>query len=331
MRSPKRKISVVIPALNEEHGLGAVLGEMPIAELRCMDYETEIVVVDNGSVDLTPIIALSHGATVVVEPQRGYGNAYKAGFAYATGDIVATGDADLTYPFSSLPAMVRRMDEEELDFLTTDRLSSLEAGVMCRSHVFGNRLLSLTARILFGLPFTDSQSGMWVFRRHVWDSLDVRSSGMPFSQELKIEAFVKGFRCEEVEITYRARAGKAKLSTIGDGVGNVLQMMGKRLSLGPAGLDPGSCTPESRASTTPLRPAAIVSDSGRREVPITWDERWFDPGDLAWPAPVGGNDPWPGQVSGIDAESVTVRRMVVWRPKRNEDLAPAPVAATADA
>jgi glycosyltransferase involved in cell wall biosynthesis len=227
-----KTISIVIPALNEEKGIGPVLKEIPIKELKTMGYNVEVLVVDNGSHDQTPHIARSHGAKVIVQPIRGYGNAYKAGFANAHGDIIATGDADLTYPFTILPEAIKKLEREGLDFINTDRLSTLHKEVMERSHIFGNWLLTLGTKTLFKWPFHDSQSGMWIFKRQIWFHLDVRSSGMPFSQELKIEAHARGFKCAEMPIDYRARAGKEKLNTISDGIGNILHLLKKRWQLG---------------------------------------------------------------------------------------------------
>jgi glycosyltransferase involved in cell wall biosynthesis len=61
------KLSVVIPALNEERAIGDVLKEIPIAKLRRMGYEVEVIVVDNGSIDNTLHIARMNGATVVMQ------------------------------------------------------------------------------------------------------------------------------------------------------------------------------------------------------------------------------------------------------------------------
>ncbi len=224
-----KKITVVIPALNEEQAIGSVIKEIPINELKKMGYEVEIMVIDNGSKDKTRYIANSHRAKVIVQPIKGYGNAYKAGFANATGDIIATGDADLTYPFCDLPKIIKKMEDENLDFITTDRLTNLQPGVMSRTHYFGNLLLQLMTKILFGLPCKDSQSGMWIFKRSIWSKLNVKSSGMPFSQELKIEAYKNGFKCAEVPIVYRARVGEVKLSTFKDGLGNMLHLVFKRV------------------------------------------------------------------------------------------------------
>ncbi|HYT37491.1 MAG TPA: glycosyltransferase family 2 protein [Ktedonobacteraceae bacterium] len=225
-----KKITVVIPALNEEQGIGLVLKEIPVSKLMNMGYEIEVMVVDNGSKDKTSHIARQHGATVLIQPIRGYGNAYKAGFANASGDIIATGDADHTYPFEDLPEMIEKMEKEDLDFISTNRLKHINPEVMTPSHIFGNRLLTAITKILFNLPFVDTQSGMWIFRREIWDELDVRSSGMAFSQELKIEAYIRGFKCAEVPIKYRIRAGVAKLNTLKDGTKVMFRIFHKRLS-----------------------------------------------------------------------------------------------------
>ena len=224
-----KKVTIVIPALNEEQAIGSVIKEIPIDKLKKMGYGVEIMVIDNGSTDKTKYIANNHGAKVIVQPIKGYGNAYKAGFANATGNIIATGDADLTYPFSDLPKIIKKMEDENLDFITTDRLTNLQPGVMSRSHHFGNLLLQLITKILFGLPCKDSQSGMWIFKRSIWSKLNVKSSGMPFSQELKIEAYKKGFKCAEVPIVYRARVGEVKLTTFKDGFGNMLHLIKKSI------------------------------------------------------------------------------------------------------
>jgi hypothetical protein len=314
------KLSVVIPALNEEQCIGDVLREIPIAELGDMDYEVEVIVVDNGSVDSTARVACMHRATVVMQPMRGYGNAYKAGFAYATGDVVATGDADLTYPFADLPKILRLMQARQLEFVTTDRLSGLRSGAMSRSHVFGNWLLSLATKVLFGWPHKDSQSGMWIFKRYVWDALDVRSSGMPFSQELKIEAFVRGFKCEEVEIDYRARAGEAKLNTITDGLGNIAQLVVKRISLGLVPVRSAAGLGGSGVGCQDVRPLTAPSPLENDVVNPVWEERWYDFGAHSHSAAREQRHdvPLPAleQVTMSAASTTEPRAMVVWRAER---------------
>jgi glycosyltransferase involved in cell wall biosynthesis len=214
-------ISVVIPAFNERDNVERVIQAVPVAALRTSGWETEILLVDNGSTDGTGEIARHAGARVVVQPVRGYGNAYKAGFANATGAVIATGDADQTYPFDDLPRLIDLLVREQIDFLNTDRLSLAHSAAMKRSHRLGNVFLSHTNRVLLDSPFRDSQSGMWVFWRRILPSLDILSGGMAFSQEIKYKAVARGFRCGEVPIEYRPRGGDVKLHAARDGLRNL--------------------------------------------------------------------------------------------------------------
>ncbi|MFA7169679.1 MAG: glycosyltransferase family 2 protein [Candidatus Paceibacterota bacterium] len=224
------KISIVIPALNEEAGIASVINQIPTAQLQKDGYEVEIVVVDNGSKDRTAEIAFSHGANVIPEPKRGYGNAYKTGFKNVSGDIIVTGDADMTYPFDRTKELVDFLLDNDLDFLNTNRLGKLNLGMTARIHMFGTSCLSWLMRTLFKCPFRDSQSGMWIFKRSILQTISVESSGMPFSQEIKIEAFTKGFKCDEIPIEYRSRIGKSKLNILKDGLQTIVQLFKKCLS-----------------------------------------------------------------------------------------------------
>jgi glycosyltransferase involved in cell wall biosynthesis len=231
-------LTVVIPALNERENLEPLMKNIPVGELYGRGWDTEVLLVDNGSTDGTGAAARRLGARVIVQPARGYGNAYRLGFANSLSDVVVTGDADLTYPFDALPELLKHFKENKLDFMTTNRLLPRNAGAMKPSHTVGNRALTAASRTLFRAPFKDSQSGMWLFHRYVWDQLDVRSPGMAFSQEIKNEAFLKGFRCDEVDIDYRARGGEVKLNAAKDGLRNLGQLAvhrarGRRSSLAP--------------------------------------------------------------------------------------------------
>jgi glycosyltransferase involved in cell wall biosynthesis len=229
-----RTVSVVIPAYNEQANIPQTIAAIPVQRLRAAGFGVEVLVVDNGSTDRTAAVARSHGARVIVQPVRGYGNAYKAGFANCLGDVIATGDADLTYPFEILPEALGRLERERLDFISTDRLGALDPQAMTRSHLWGNHALSFLIRTLFDVPFHDSQSGMWIFQRHVLRTLRLRSGGMAFSQELKVETYRRGYRCAEMPIAYAARGGETKNRTVVDGLGNLSQLIAARLRPGTA-------------------------------------------------------------------------------------------------
>lgn len=222
---PKLSVSVVIPTMNEEESIGLVIDEVR----RCFDESRslEVLVVDTDSKDRTREVAEEAGATIISEPRRGYGRAYKTGFERAKGDVVATLDADMTYPASDIPGLVDRLEEEGLDFITTNRFADMERGAMGRKHRLGNSVLSFVMRLLFRVDVKDSQSGMWVFRREILDRLSLESDGMAMSEEIKIEAFRKS-NAIEVPITYRVRIGEVKLDSWKDGFGNLRYLFKKR-------------------------------------------------------------------------------------------------------
>ncbi len=224
-----KKISVVIPALNEERGIAKTIEDIPLGELEKKGYEAEIIVVDGDSGDMTREVAAEKGAKVIIERRRGYGRAYKTGFKACEGEIITTGDADGTYPFSSIPSLIEELEKEGLDFITTNRFSSMEEGAMSPLHRLGNGILNFTTRFLHGVRIEDSQSGMWIFRREILDGMDLISDGMSFSEEIKIEAFKK-FRGKEAPITYGKREGEEKkLRSWRDGFSNLFFLLKKSL------------------------------------------------------------------------------------------------------
>jgi glycosyltransferase involved in cell wall biosynthesis len=207
-----KQISVVIPALNERDGITRAIQAIPKAELESMGYEVEVLVVDNGSTDGSAELAKRAGATVIHEEKRGYGYAYKAGFSRAKGEIIATADADLTYPMEDLPRLLRMFENEGLDFLTTNRFAIIQKGAMSVQNRLGNGILSLAVRTLFRLKMTDPESGMWIFRKNILRNMRLGSNSWPFSHEIKLEAcHFNKHHWQEVPIEYRPRVGKTKL------------------------------------------------------------------------------------------------------------------------
>ncbi len=219
------KLTVVIPTMNEADSIGKVIDDV---KKHLSETEYEVLVVDTDSTDGTVEIAEERGARVVNEPRRGYGRAYKTGFKNARGEYVATLDADCTYPAERIPDFVGILDSGEADFIIGDRLSNLSPEAMTLMHRIGNRILNVTMRLLFRVKVKDSQSGMWVFKRELLDSLNVTSDGMPFSEEIKIEAMTKGFRVKQIPIDYRPRTGQKKLQSWGDGWRNFKFLVSKR-------------------------------------------------------------------------------------------------------
>jgi len=217
-------VTVVIPTINEEAGIGLVLDSIP----KDTNLKIEVLIIDTDSTDRTKAIAISKGARVINESRRGYGRAYKTGFEYANGDIIVTLDADCTYPAEEIPRLVKLLRDEKLDFINCDRLSKMEPGAMSSKHKFGNWVLSTTMNLFFRTGLKDSQTGMWVFRRSILEKLELESDGMPMSEEIKIEAVKKGFKVKEVPIVYRPRKGEVKLRSWSDGNKNLKFLFHKK-------------------------------------------------------------------------------------------------------
>lgn len=226
------KVSVVIPTLNEEKGIGKTIDMIKVDEFKRRGWDLEIIVVDGESKDRTREIARSKGAKVIIEPRKGYGRAYKTGLKEAKGEIIVTGDADATYPFDKIHEYIDYLLKNDLDFITTNRFAGLKKGAMSVKHMFGNLILSLTLRLLFMIKLRDSQSGMWIFRRDALKKiqpLEKFDDGMPFSEEIKIEMFRK-VRAKEIPSALYVREGKAKLQSFSDGWKNLKFLIKKRLS-----------------------------------------------------------------------------------------------------
>lgn len=218
----ERAVTVIIPCLNEEQGVEQVLRRMP-------DYIDEVIVVDNGSTDRTADVAASYGAKVVREDVRGYGRAYKRGFAEAGGDIIITLDGDHSYPVDALSYLLSAFEHLGVDFLNASRFPVRDRNAMSFKHKVGNWVLSLTTSVLFLTWVRDSQSGMWVFRREILDRIRLDSDGMPFSEEIKVEAIKHPrIKFDEIPVTYSSRLGEIKLQPWRDGMRNLAYLFRKR-------------------------------------------------------------------------------------------------------
>ena len=217
-----RSITVIIPCLDEEEGLAQVLSRLP-------NFVDQVIVVDNGSTDGTGEVARRFGAQVIREGVRGYGRAYRRGFEHATGDLVVTLDGDYSYPVDALSYLLEAFLHLNADFLSASRFPVQDRRAMSFKHRFGNWALSLVMSLLFFRWVRDSQSGMWVFARHILPLMKLESDGMAFSEEIKIEALRNGrIRFREIIINYSSRLGEKKLQPWRDGFRNLGFLFKKR-------------------------------------------------------------------------------------------------------
>jgi glycosyltransferase involved in cell wall biosynthesis len=209
-------VSVVIPCLNEAENIEACVTAALEAIVR-MDVPGEVIVADNDSEDDSARLAEGAGARVVVEPRRGYGSAYLAGFAAAKGRYIVMADADLTYDFKEIPRFVAEL-EAGAELVMGDRMDNIEPGAMPWLHQYvGNPILTGLLNLFFRTGIKDAHCGMRALRRDVLPRLDLRTTGMEFASEMVIRASKENLRIAEFPIVYHPRGGESKLSSFRDG------------------------------------------------------------------------------------------------------------------
>jgi glycosyltransferase involved in cell wall biosynthesis len=221
------KITILMPALNEEESIGRTIALIQDEKLKEAGYDYEILVVDGGSRDNTPETARSMGAKVL-SSEKGYGRQYRLGFENAKGEIIVTADSDCSYPMEEIPELLNILITENLDFISTNRFAFMDHDSMMPVNRFGNRVLTFIANLLFSFSLKDSQSGMWIFRKAILEKINLTSNGMSLSQEIKIKAF-RNFKSREVDSSYRKRIGKVKLRIFIDGLDNLFNLVKMRV------------------------------------------------------------------------------------------------------
>jgi len=217
-----RKITVVVPCLNEEEGIQQVLARVPT-------FVDEVIVVDNDSTDGTAEIAKRMGARVIQERVRGYGRAYKTGLLQAQGDVIVTLDGDHSYPVDALSYLLEALLNSKVGFISASRFPIQNSDAMAFKNLAGNKIISLIMSLLYFRRIRDSQSGMWIFYKDALKKMDLRSDAMAFSEEIKIEALRNreiGFK--EIPINFSNRAGEKKLDLWRDGWNNLIFLFRKR-------------------------------------------------------------------------------------------------------
>ena len=208
------RVSVVIPARNEEDSVGAVVREMLATGL-----VGEVVVTDNGSRDETAAEARAAGATVVSEPRAGYGRACLAGLAEVRRrppEGIVFVDADRSDDPADLGALLAPLVHDEADLVIGSRVLGQRAGRVERGALlpqarWGNALACALMRLRWDARFTD----LGPFRAIRWDAyerLGMRDETFGWTVEMQVRAVRAGLRTAEVPVAYRKRVGKSQIT-----------------------------------------------------------------------------------------------------------------------
>ena len=207
-------VEVVLPVLDEAEALPWVIGRMPGG------YEP--LVVDNGSRDGSTKIATRLGARVLQEPRLGFGAACYAGLLTARSELVCFMDCDGSLDPQELPAVAEPVSAGRSDLVLGARCP--DPGAWPVHARLANRALALELRRRTGVRLRDL-GVMRAAPRDALLALGIRDRGFGWPLEMVLRAAVAGWRIGEVDVRYRARAGRSKVTGTTRGTARALRDM----------------------------------------------------------------------------------------------------------
>lgn len=198
------KLSIVIPALNEEANIGELITALhDVVALISPEYE--IILVDGGSVDKTRDVAERLNAKVIVQKGRGYGGALKEGFDAAQGEYILTLDGDLSHSPAFIPQMWEAKTEAEI--VVASRYAPGGSAEMPRVRRLLSRMLNKVFTTGLSLPLKDISSGFRLYRSSLLPNLALSSSDFDILEEVIVKCYAQGWRVKEIPFHYLPRKG----------------------------------------------------------------------------------------------------------------------------
>lgn len=207
-------VAVLLPCYNEGLAIRTVIERFHAAL-----PDADIYVYDNNSRDESAAIASAAGAIVRSEPRQGKGYVVRRMFADVEADIYIMCDADETYDAAAAPQLLARLLDDGLDMVVGTR-TDVSGTAYRPAHEFGNRMLTLLVRTMFGGGFSDMLSGYRVFSRRFVKSFPQMSQGFEIETELTIHALQLGMPTSEMPTRFkdRIKGSESKLQTVSDGI-----------------------------------------------------------------------------------------------------------------
>ncbi len=204
-----KKISIVIPVLNEEKGIRDIIRA-------CKKYADEILVVDGYSTDNTRQIAEQEGVRVIVDNGLGKGAAIRHGIAEASGDILVFIDADYSHDPADIPRLVLPILRGEADHVMGSRTrggsDELHGDFNKFCRMIGSDIITLGINYKFNVRFTDSQNGFRALLKVVAQDLGLKENITTIEQEMVIKTLRKGYILKEIPShEYARRFGESRI------------------------------------------------------------------------------------------------------------------------
>lgn len=189
-------VVAIIPAFNEERFIGSVV-------IKTLQYADTVIVIDDGSSDLTAQIAEQAGATVIRQKEnQGKGAAIDAGFRHArvlNPSVIVMLDGDGQHDPEEIPGVIKPVLQDQADMVIGSRFQGTDLHVPLWRQA-GQHALTWVTNMTTGVPTTDSQSGFRAFKTDVVGSFNVRSEGFAVESEMQFWARKEQLRVEEAPI-----------------------------------------------------------------------------------------------------------------------------------
>lgn len=202
------KLSIVIPAYNEEEGIGNVINDIKKV-MKKVKLGYEIIVVDDGSVDKTAEIVKKRQVKLIQHPyNKGYGAAIKTGIRNAAGDLVLITDSDGSYPAEDIPKLLEHSND--YDMVVGARIGKVVNIPLLRrpAKYFLNKL----ANFLVGVKIPDLNSGLRVFKKAIaLKFMNIYPSKFSFTTTITLAFLSSDYTVKYVPISYYKRKGESKM------------------------------------------------------------------------------------------------------------------------
>lgn len=204
------KLSIIIPVYNEEKTIILLLKNL--LKISIPGYQKEIIIVNDGSTDKTKsliknfLIKRRDIILINEKKNKGKGTAVKIGLNRASGDLMLIQDADLEYPPSNIPLLLKALNEKNLEIVYGSRRLNKKNKYSSHLYFFGGVFINTIITLITRKKITDSISGTKLFTKRVLAKIKpIEAKGFDIDVEITAKAVKKGFEIAEIPIKYFPR------------------------------------------------------------------------------------------------------------------------------